>query len=579
MSDEIRIYYESLEQAQNYIKPLIESGLKSSKIKLSLIKLKKDYLNYSKKVAPLIYWKDPDILITWVSNEKEIPLVMIEFSTAVFTEDHELQRFDGLAVAAKNNCIYVKISPLSKKSQSGEHGGKTDFDSIGPYAVILQKFDKLFYHFDWKCDSKGDLIVDENRLACPKNLKEFEFFLKNLTVFVKKNKLEEKWINEFTNQIVKYSPFKEWENSLRKFEPLKIDGLKSSRTTWDLKSKELVLKLNRFGHAMDPERGMLAYYGTIYDNVISKMTFYDNNNSWFKATGKEKNVAEYIKKNGLLKGYDFLYCFVYGAGLNRVSSIIELLEKYKESKEDFLEIDFNDILKNNYFKLSKPMRTIFRYSKYLMIADKEDKTRLLIKWGDFPKEEKYDTHLDITQIINKRSLDEDDLTYITVYDILKPNGYKVLASSYPGAQGDRVILVSPGTGRGQERTYVDIIAYLPKKHTTLQENKGKFSSMGVQEDIEKVSLFKKNKSYIKALESFISRYDKNAPKSIKIGVGFWANKNFTISKIKDLRLDDLDYFVYINYEMTKWNIWSSGKSKLFKKTCGKLNLPLTFEVG
>lgn len=578
MNDEIRIYYESLEQAQNYVRPIVEKELRSSKIKLSLIKLKKDYINYSKKVAPLIYWKDPDILITLVTNDIEIPLIMLEFSTAVFTEDHELQRFDGLAVAAKNNCVYAKISPLGKRSQSGEHGGKTDFDSIGPYAVILQKFNKLFYHFDWKCDSKGDLIVDENHLACPKNLKDFEFFLKNLILFIKKNKLEENWITNFTNHMVKHSPFNEWEKALRNFKLLKMDTLNSSRTNWKEDSKELILKLNRFGHAMDPERGMLAYYGTLYDQVISKMTFYEDNNSWFKSTGREKNILEYIKKNGLLNAYDFFYCFVYGAGLNRISEIMTLLENYKTSKEKFLEINLNEILKNNYFKLSKPMRTIFRYSKYLLIVDKNEEIKLSIKWGDFPKEESYDTHLDVTQISNRRSIDEDDLTYITIYDILKPNGYKVLASSYPGAQGDRVILVSPGTGRGQERTYVDIISYLPKKHTAIQENKGKFSNEGIKEDIKKVTLFKKSKAHIKALESFINRYDNKAPKSVKIGVGFWANKDFTISKLKDLRLDDLDYFVYINHERTKWNIWSSGKSKLFKKTEGKLKLPLTFEI-
>ena len=144
MVDEIRIYYESIEQAQNYVRPLIDKELKGSKIKTKLIKLKKDYRNYSKNIAPLIYWKDPDILITAIYKGMEYPIVMLEFSTAVFTEDHELQRFDGLAVAAQNNCIYVKISPLSKRSQSGDHGGKTDFDALGPYAIILKKFGKLF---------------------------------------------------------------------------------------------------------------------------------------------------------------------------------------------------------------------------------------------------------------------------------------------------------------------------------------------------------------------------------------------------------------------------------------------------
>ena len=55
--------------------------------------------SFSKKIAPIIYWKDPDILISLVKDDVEHPLVLLEFSTAVFTEDHELQRFDGMLTA------------------------------------------------------------------------------------------------------------------------------------------------------------------------------------------------------------------------------------------------------------------------------------------------------------------------------------------------------------------------------------------------------------------------------------------------------------------------------------------------
>ena len=113
MLKEIRLYYESLEQAENYIKPLIESSLKKQNIsiELKLIKLKGNSSYYSKHIAPLIFWKDPDILLTCVTENEEYPFLMIEFSNAVFTEDHELQRFDGLVAGANNNCIYAKISP------------------------------------------------------------------------------------------------------------------------------------------------------------------------------------------------------------------------------------------------------------------------------------------------------------------------------------------------------------------------------------------------------------------------------------------------------------------------------------
>lgn len=108
MIEEIRIYYESIEQANHLIYPIIKNKISENKIKL--VRLKGSYEDYSKRVAPIIFWKNPDILITVIKNKEEFPLVQIEFSNAVFTEDHELQRFDGLVASAENNCIYAKIS-------------------------------------------------------------------------------------------------------------------------------------------------------------------------------------------------------------------------------------------------------------------------------------------------------------------------------------------------------------------------------------------------------------------------------------------------------------------------------------
>jgi len=99
MVEEIRIYYESLEQANHFILPIIKKYNKKSKVKL--VRLKGSYKNYSKNVAPIIFWKNPDILITSIIKGEEFPLIQIEFSNAVFTEDHELQRFDGLVAITR----------------------------------------------------------------------------------------------------------------------------------------------------------------------------------------------------------------------------------------------------------------------------------------------------------------------------------------------------------------------------------------------------------------------------------------------------------------------------------------------
>ena len=575
---EIRIYYESIEQAAHYILPLIKKNFSdiSDSCTIKLIRLRGDYKKYSKSIAPIIYWKDPDILITLVNKSEEIPLLMIEFSNAVFTEDHELQRFDGLVAAAENNCIYAKISPISKKSRSN-HGGNTDFNYVGPYALIYKKFKKVFYHFDWPCSNKI-VTVDNNFLSCPTEIAHFNSLIQNLANFViNKRKFDEHWIIDFQNALCKVAYFDSWKDSLTNFRLPEITKLSSSRTEWNNETKELVLKINRFGHAMDPERGMLSYYGTLYNNTNSKMMFSEDNFAWYKDIPKENEIRRYIESNGLKKNFDFLFCFLLGSGLYQNNDFKNIVGSESENDKEIIEIELSSFLKKNYFGLSKSLRTIFKKSKKLLISDKQNKIRVILCWKPFIADE-FNNFQKVTQIKNREIFDEDDITYISVHNILRKNNFQIIAVSYPGAQGDRVVLISPGTGRGQERRYIDIVSYLPNVLTSIQENKGKFNASQIEKDINEVSLYKTDKEHVDAINGFLNEFASNAPRKIKIGVGFWANKNFNISTIKDLCMDELDYFIYISSDKQKWNIWSTGSENIFKISSGKVEIPQTFEV-
>jgi hypothetical protein len=580
MLKEIRVYYESLEQAENYIKPLIESSLKKQNvvIDLKLIRLKSNSSYYSKHIAPLIFWKDPDILLTCVIENEEYPFLSIEFSNAVFTEDHELQRFDGLVAGAHNNCIYVKISPVNKQSQS-QHGGNTEFDYVAPFAVIYNQFSKLFYHFDWECNNKGVVIVDDTYLSCPKNICSLDFFFDELIKLITNSKLNLKtFISDFEKILIKNKFFLEWLNKIKNVSMPNIEELNTSRTEWIKDSEEFVLKLNRFGHAMDPERGMLAYYGTIFEKTVSKMLFSDKNNAWYKDTPKETEIEEYIVSSGLNSGYNFLHCFVLGSGLYNNSDFNEIEMSFKLNESNSIAVDLTSFLINNYLALNKALRTIFKYSKYLIIVDKNNCERVKLHWGFFDKNETFKGAPNITPIRLREIFNEDDVTYIVVHDVLKKNGYKVIAVSYPGAQADRVVLIAPGTGRRQKRRYIDIISYLPNKYTALQENKGKFSRAQIQKDINELQKYKNSDDHKNGILSFINRFEKSAPKTLKIGVGFWANSRFSVSDLKDLDINNLDYFVYLTSDRKEWHIWNTGNGDMFKAMKGTTNLPATFEV-
>lgn len=582
MIEEIRIYYECLEQANHFVKPAIERNFKG--IPLKLIRLKKNFDIYGKRLSKIIYWKDPDVLITVVFNKKEYPLIFVEFSNAVFTEDHELQRFDGLVASAENNCIYVKISPVTKKSVS-DHGGNIDFDYLNSFALILKEYGKLFFHFDWGVDEKGVVEVQKEYLSCPNNDKNFELFITTVLNTIKSKGYSDNWQEEANKSILQNAFFKEWLNNLKAIEFEKHEELNSSRTLWIKESKEfgkdfLELKLNRFGHAMDPERGMLSYYGTMLPKVISKMRFVENNDAWYKDIQTESRITSYIKSNGLKKAKDFLHCFILGSGLHNNPAFREVWDKFKDNKEEPIEIDLTDFLNEHFLELNKALRTIFKYSESFYIEDNNGQKRAILKWNKFNGLKEFNKLPEITPLRKLSSLDEDLITYITIHNILIPNGYKIVAASYPGAQADRVILIEPGTGRKQKRKYIDIISYLPnKKVTAMQENKGEYSRSSIQKEITEISKYKTDKHYQEALKTFQTRFEPISVNSIlKIGVGFWSSPSFTLATVKDLDLKELDYFVYINRDMKKWNIWRTGNTNIFKKNEGEVRLPELYEI-
>jgi hypothetical protein len=584
MSQEIRLYYESIEQAYHYVLPIIQKAIRvpPQEIGIKLVKMEKEYNCYSRRVAPVLFWKEPDVLMTVVESNKEYPLLLIEFSTAVFTEDHELQRFDGMLAAAKNNCIYVKISPTKKESPY-EHGGKVEFDYIQPFRLIYFKYNKPYFHFEWECDEKGVVITDPRFLSCPGRIPEFEILVETIVKEIVENGYSDYWINNVCNKLQNYDYFKEWLNKLKIELRTDLSSFNTSRTRWIKKepllgSGALEVKLNRFGHAMDPERGMLAYYGTLSQNIVSKMVFSKSTNAWYKDIPKEEEIKNIVNK-GLKNVYDFLLCFALGSGLYANEEFMNIITKYKTCAEEHVIIDLTDFIRKYFFKLGKPLRTIFVYSKIFVIEDDSSQRRVTFVWESCPETQAYENFPEVTQIVERRVLDEDDVTYIVIHNILKPNGYKIIAVSYPGAQGDRRILVQAGTGRRQPRKYIDIISFLPKKATNLEENKGAYNANEVQNDINELSLYKTNETYKEGLTNFLKRF---APEAIgtpiRIGVGFWASRSFTISHIMKLDLKDLDYFIYITRDRKLWKIWQTGKDNIFLTTSGDVSLPETYEI-
>lgn len=214
-----------------------------------------------------------------------------------------------------------------------------------------------------------------------------------------------------------------------------------------------------------------------------------------------------------------------------------------------------------------------------MIENTLGERKAVFKWKSYDETTIFSDYPNGTMIKERATIDEDDVTYITVHNILRPNGYSIIAVSYPGAQADRVILVEPNTGRRQKRKYLDVVSYLPKRNTSLQENKGLYQSRELQQDIVELTNYKMEKAYKEGLKAFLERYARNSVDLVvKIGVGFWAHKSFTLYDMKDMNLKDLDYFIYVTNDRKKWAVWRTGKDDMFSQSSGNVSIPKTYEV-
>ena len=582
---EIRIYFECLEQAHHYVKPNLERVLEDIGFKklppIKLVKLKKRYELYATRIKKILEWKDPDILVSLItldedSKETEIPLFMIEFSIAVFTEDHELQRFDGMVAAAENNVVFIKISPSSKISEA-EHGGKTDFDYRIPFALIYRRYGIIPFHIEW--NSNGSIVeVDEEFLSCPREPADFEKVLEIIfrSLNIGEGKVDFNSLIEYTKKLQR-----DWLNDLEKvstktlFNKLSTSRLQINRNT-------IEVKINRFGHAMDPERGMLVFYSIFFNgNAFSKMVFDKDNDAWYKDIPKEEHIRQIIEKNKLQKSEDFLQIFYLGSGLYKIISFEEF-KQYIVEQKDIIKLDLSNLIKEFWNKLSKPLKTIFKFSKQFSIEDKNGQQRVIFNWGEdiIFKNDNVENAKGITPLRKITEIDEDIVTYVTIHNVLKPQGYKILAASYPGAQGDRVVLIASGSGRRQPRRYIDVIAFsLIKNISTLQSNKGEFSQKAINKEIKELRNYKFNNKYKNALKSFWERFEPNAMNSItKIGVGFWLRRRYESNILRTLDLEDLDYFLFITKDMKKWRVARIGNNvNLLDNYEGEISIPTIWE--
>ena len=522
----MRVYCEVYEQGletKDYLKSVLqEKGIDSEIDIIYTKKVRGEFLPNESLVTRIRKIKDIDIMVTSLTENMEIPLVLIEYSTAVPTDDHIMQRSDVMYWSAKFKVPSLKISPLSK-GMSNDHGGGDKITDAFEKRVAL-KNNAVYYTIKWKCDETTDvLLTNHDRLSCVPYSEELRnYFLKMIDHFVAAD-------NHLTYFDKLFEDYKAENTALK--EILSIDEVKamfptSTRFTW--MHSGLMAKINRFGHAMDPDRGVIYYCNMMngtdatfaeFQVERSSISGRGGYNSLFDMMTNKDEMIKYVSEHkSSFSTEDAKYVFFRGLGIDRFFKKINI-------EKNVIILDDAELL--NYLRTASgfALKSIFILSKSIILTDKNRKIRLTIQYNrnvidEYLKILNSFTY-EVTKIrqIESNDITEDIVTYASAH-LLKTAGMKILAISYPGAQGDRCMLI--GEGRNVNREYIDLIAYSEDQdnsiNLTLHESKDKLVKS--TQDIKKLNAIIESDEQISSLKKLTLKIiNKDSIATINIGIG------------------------------------------------------------
>lgn len=594
---EIRLYYESLEQAIHYLLPLINKGLDKGKIGVSCnIKIIRRARNSvgirNGRIKAIYQLTTPDFLITITNGTIEIPLILGEFSESVQTEDHELQRAVGGIAASVVNAIYLKIS--GDKTSEQQHGGNTEFS---PYYIAKAMDETLAYHgyilSKWNTVDENHHVLlrdDEFKSTPAPGAADLAEWAIPKAIHLAINIPDLSNINfseEFYNFYLQDTRYKSYLEEVSKANSIsKTLSIWASRRRvhgWrriEVEEDRIIIKINRYSHAADPDRGILLFFSSVANKkvVLTRYTVDMKPDS----RGLLMLVEQYLIR-ACTQGLPYTF-------LKLIQKRFSLTANNSIDLTSDLESLTSEIFAN------KVLFSLVVFSDGIIVHNTDNSLKINIQWSreklfgrkpnDFLKylqcTLKVDKELKLLPLKQvKEEINEDEVTYVNVHQILRKNGFDVVSVSYPGAQGDLSILPDRLNGRSQQRLYIDIIAWLPstnnvyKGDIALEEAKGEFNSLNIKEDIEKLLSFKKEPSKRIALTEALRRLGQPEPTSIVVGIAFGTDPNQQTT----WKPAEVDYIVRI-FGTFKWQVAFFGNrlKNCFKIIEGPVELPVRYFI-
>ncbi len=545
---EIRIYYECLEQAYHYIQPIIESAKCAESIKL--VKRANSWKIFPSGVLRAIYQLIiPDILITAVVAEKEIPLVIIEFSEAAKAEDHELQKTYG-AVAAYLACaFYVKVSGI--KSSDKDYGAAEYNPYTTPHILrdALGYEGYIFARWPTHPDNSTELLRSPNYPACPP---EIPILRDTICSAVTAVCHDSSWYDGALKILRQTESYAQYDREVRA--ATSLDSLLAEWQARAARNKDpnklrffvrdggVGAKIYRFSHAMDPDRGILLFLSLLLSDTHEIFGIY--------ALVRPKEEGLLKAKMETLASLRRKLRAALDKDRNGIPAWLESeLERYAHrAKKLNARLNFQRVWEKHREKIGENRVTAalayfldglylnhngikLYWNRYALLGERKGNFANLIR-----KQLGFEADSMPTPVTEVRDgVDEDEVTYAIVHRVLIPNGFRILSISYPGAQGSFAVLPEPGKGLSQARRYPDVVAIPPDRSSfdaLIDENKGMFQTASVNSAVREAQKYRTDENSKNALQKALVRarvIDQNGIiKDIVIGVGFGATGQHTV---------------------------------------------------
>ena len=486
----IRLYCECIEQGQILFLPLFESAFPNHEVKLVRMP-RTNQVKRNRGLKGVFDPANPDGLATIIEDGQEFPFVTFEISDAVKTEDHELQRYPQVCSSMAYDLIHIKISPHNKQTEAS-FGGNVDFNPLTIPRILRDEYRfRGAFMLNWP-NGNTDFICKRNPdyPSCPEQgcIVLLQAVINAISKTLEKGSRPAEGTYEFSDRV--------WANLNDQAKKIYDTKLNSATSQSALFEEWAAMR-------MSPAKGYLRKRMISESHVLVTIPRFDRDSpgpgevmSYAMMSGATTVGIAYCGRDRSMRidsKYDSralnLPCNSIQDVANRFFNIfaqkkdkmpVELLEllqtSWNENNNTNIDVTAGLAKLAHKGKMKKWVMTMVFFADYLIIHDRPHIShpitfhwnRLEIIGSEFGSTENIMGYLktfnEITQYPPLTLIDpmhmpvllggEDYVTWAATM-VLKEQGWKFTALSYPGSQGDGAILPTGESGLSRERTYCD----------------------------------------------------------------------------------------------------------------------------